>query len=277
MLLPIPFFPFVLSPAVLPMRYHYKAVMRSFGDSFLRTASIITEKKLAAPAAHSSVSSAPPMPPLAVLFLLAAGAAPAAATVEDPAPSPSSPSPQPSPPPHKNATLAEVLPLYGLPPGIFPSTVTSFSVATNGSLVVDLASPCYVHFEYLTYFQPRVTGVLRYGSLTDLSGVQVRRFLVWFNVIRVKVDLPPPSRYVYLDIGWITRKLPAADFQSLHACEDSKRCRLSSALAAVAQWYQVSWEDFVSPSVSCAACFQAIRCVGLLLCFAGKFSPGLEI
>jgi hypothetical protein len=38
--------------------------------------------------------------------------------------------------------------------------------------------PCYVHLEYLTYFQPRVTGVLRYGSLTDLSGVQVHRFLV---------------------------------------------------------------------------------------------------
>ncbi|KAK3149668.1 hypothetical protein QOZ80_3AG0220660 [Eleusine coracana subsp. coracana] len=177
------------------------------------------------------------MPPLALLFLLlAAGAGPAAASAEDPAAPPSSP-----PPPHKNATLAELLPLYGLPQGIFPSTVTSFSLATNGSLVVDLAGPCYVHFEYLTYFEPRVTGVLRYGSLTDLSGVQVRRYLVWFNVIRVKVDLPPPPRYVYLDIGWITRKLPAADFQSIHACEDSK-CRLSSALAAAAQWFQ----DFVA-------------------------------
>ncbi|GJN23671.1 hypothetical protein PR202_gb11337 [Eleusine coracana subsp. coracana] len=161
------------------------------------------------------------MPPLALLFLLlAAGAGPAAASAEDPAAPPSSP-PPPSPP-HKNATLAELLPLYGLPPGIFPSTVTSFSLATNGSLVVDLAGPCYVHFEFLTYFEPRVTGVLRYGSLTDLSGVQVRRYLVWFNVIRVKVDLPPPPRYVYLDIGWITRKLPAADFQSIHACEDSQ-------------------------------------------------------
>lgn len=187
------------------------------------------------------------MLPLALLFLLlAAGAGPAAASAEGPAapPSPSSPSP---PPPHKNATLAELLPLYGLPPGIFPSTVTSFSLATNGSLVVDLAGPCYIHFEYLTYFEPRVTGVLRYGSLTDLSGVQVRRFLVWFNVIRVKVDLPPPPRYVYLDIGWITRKLPAADFQSLHACEDPK-CRLSSALSVAAQWFQVRWAQFSSSS-----------------------------
>ncbi|XP_062212100.1 uncharacterized protein LOC133913072 [Phragmites australis] len=175
------------------------------------------------------------MPPLALLLLpllLAAGAAPAAAELANP-PSP----PPPPPPPHKNVTLAELLPLYGLPPGVFPSTVAAFSLADNGSLTVDLPGPCYVHFEYLTYFAPRVTGVLRYGSLSGLEGVQVRRFLVWFNVIRIKVDLPPPPHYVYLDIGWITRKLPAADFQSLHACEDSKRCRLSSALAVAAKWF----------------------------------------
>ncbi|EAZ28217.1 hypothetical protein OsJ_12189 [Oryza sativa Japonica Group] len=144
-----------------------------------------------------------------------------------------------SPPPHKNATLSEILPRYGLPPGLFPASVTAFSLAANGSLAVDLGGPCYAHYEYLTYFEPRVTGVLRYGSLTGLSGVKVRRFLVWFDVVRVKVDLPPPPRYVYLDIGWITRKLPADEFESPHECEDSKKCRLSSALATVAAWFQV--------------------------------------
>ncbi|CAD6206255.1 unnamed protein product [Miscanthus lutarioriparius] len=124
-------------------------------------------------------------------------------------------------------------------PGHLPSTVTAFSLASNGSLTVDLAGPCYVHFEYLTYFEAHITGVLRYGSLSDLQGVQVRRFLIWYNVVRIKVDLPPPPRYVYIDIGWITRKLPADDFQSLHACEDSRRCRLSSALAVAAKWFQV--------------------------------------
>lgn len=163
-------------------------------------------------------------------------------------PPPPSPTPTPStppPPPEKNETLYELLPLYGLPAGLFPSSVTAFSLADNGSLTVDLAGPCSVHFEYLTYFEARVTGVLRYGSLTDIDGVQVRRFLFWFDVERVKVDLPPPSRYVYLDIGWITRKLPASDFQTLHDCEDSKRrCRLSSALATAATWFQDFFAQF---------------------------------
>uniref|UniRef100_A0A0D3FMQ1 Uncharacterized protein n=1 Tax=Oryza barthii TaxID=65489 RepID=A0A0D3FMQ1_9ORYZ len=103
---------------------------------------------------------------------------------------------------------------------------------------IDPAPSLKKEVKYLTYFEPRVTGVLRYGSLTGLSGVKVRRFLVWFDVVRVKVDLPPPPRYVYLDIGWITRKLPADEFESPHECEDSKKCRLSSALATVAAWFQ---------------------------------------
>lgn len=175
---------------------------------------------------------------LLVLHLLAAGVATAAEPADPLASS------TPPPPPHENATLAELLPLYGLPPFIFPSTVTAFSLADNGSLTVDLAGPCYLHIEYLTYYAPRVTGVLRYGSLSDLEGVQVRRFLIWLNVVRIKVDLPPPPRYVYLDVGWVTRKLPASDFQSPHACEDSKRCRLSSALAVAAKWFQDFFAQF---------------------------------
>ena len=155
---------------------------------------------------------------------------------------PPTPDPLPLPPPQeKNTTLYKILLRYGHLAGHFPSSVTVFLLADDGNLTVNLTGPCSVHFEYLTYFDARVTGVLRYGSLTDLQGVQVRRFLIWFDVVRVKVDLPPPSRYVYLDIGWITRKLLATDFESVHDCEDSnrRRCRLSSALATAATWFQV--------------------------------------
>uniref|UniRef100_A0A0D3G4M6 Uncharacterized protein n=1 Tax=Oryza barthii TaxID=65489 RepID=A0A0D3G4M6_9ORYZ len=174
--------------------------------------------------------ASPMPPPLLLLFFLLAGAG-ATTAVEEP--------PAALSPPHKNATLSEILPRYGLPPGVFPTSVTAFTLAANGSLAVDLQGPCYAHYEYLTYFEARVVGLLRYGSLTNLSGVKVHRFLVWFDVIRVKVDLPLPPHYVYLDIGWITRKLPADEFESPHKCDDSKKCRLSSALATAAVWFQV--------------------------------------
>ena len=82
------------------------------------------------------------------------------------------PDPLPLPPPQeKNTTPYEILLRYGLLAGLSPSSVTVFLLADDGNLTVNLAGPCSVHFEYLTVFDVRVTGVLRYGSLTDLQGV----------------------------------------------------------------------------------------------------------
>uniref|UniRef100_A0A8I6XBV9 Uncharacterized protein n=1 Tax=Hordeum vulgare subsp. vulgare TaxID=112509 RepID=A0A8I6XBV9_HORVV len=152
----------------------------------------------------------PPTSLLLLLLLLAGGAA-----AEPPAP---------APPAARNETIYDILPLFGLPAGVFPANVHRLLARRQR--------------------QPRRRP--RRALLRALRGVQVRRFLVWFTVVRVKVDLPPPPRFVYLDIGWITRKLPAADFQSLHPCEDSKRrgCRLSSALAAAAAWFQDFFAQF---------------------------------
>ncbi|KAF3322044.1 hypothetical protein FCM35_KLT13185 [Carex littledalei] len=124
-----------------------------------------------------------------------------------------------------NATIYDILPLYGLPPGIFPDTVTSFSLSSDGALSVNLSGPCYVDFDYLLYYAPTITGFLHYGSFVDLSGIQARRFLIWFDVDRIKVDLPPPSNYIYFDVGWITRKLGVDQFLTIHSCKSS--CRLS--------------------------------------------------
>lgn len=94
-----------------------------------------------------------------------------------------------------NATIYSVLPLYGLPPGIFPATVTAFSLEEGGALTVNLSGPCYVEAGTQLYYAPTVTGVLRYGSLSDLHGLQTRRFLIWLDVDRIKVSpsLVPPS------------------------------------------------------------------------------------
>ncbi|KAJ8499885.1 hypothetical protein OPV22_010437 [Ensete ventricosum] len=74
--------------------------------------------------------------------------------------------------PSNGTTIYDLLPQYGLPPGIFPDTAKSFSVASNGRFVVDLYRPCYVDFEYLVYYASRVSGVLRYGAIDNLEGVQ---------------------------------------------------------------------------------------------------------
>ncbi|KAK8968135.1 hypothetical protein KSP40_PGU001093 [Platanthera guangdongensis] len=115
-------------------------------------------------------------------------------------------------------TVFELLTKFGLPPGLLPNTVTSFSLTDNGDFEVNLSGKCYVNFEYLVYYESKITGVVRYGEISDLKGIQVRRFLVWFNVESIKVDLPL-SKYIYFDVGWITKKLSIEQFTTVHSCQ----------------------------------------------------------
>ncbi|KAJ3687239.1 hypothetical protein LUZ61_016403 [Rhynchospora tenuis] len=138
-----------------------------------------------------------------------------------------------------NTTIYDILPKYGLPPGIFPDTVTSFSLSEDGALSVNLSGPCQVEFDYLVSFDATITGVLRYGVLDCLKGIQARRFLIWFDIDRIKVDLPP-TNYIYFDVGWITRKLGVDQFLTIHSCKSS--CRVSRTINGAFQWAK----DFVT-------------------------------
>ena len=124
-------------------------------------------------------------------------------------------------PASNGTTIYELLPMFGLPPGLLPDTVRSFSLSRNGRFQVELESPCYVDFEYLVYYDTNITGVIKYGGIDELKGIQVRRFLLWFDVDAIKVDLPP-SDYIYFEVGWITKKLRVDQFQTVHSCYKEK-------------------------------------------------------
>ncbi|KAK9170536.1 hypothetical protein Syun_002676 [Stephania yunnanensis] len=120
---------------------------------------------------------------------------------------------------NNNATVHDVLAEHGLPPGLLPDSVKSYSLTEEGQFVVDLENTCYVQFEYLVYYDRRITGVLKYGSITELKGIEVKRFFLWLNVDEIRVDLPP-SDSIYFKVGWINKKLDVKQFESLHSCGD---------------------------------------------------------
>ncbi|KAG0460386.1 hypothetical protein HPP92_020278 [Vanilla planifolia] len=137
--------------------------------------------------------------------------------------------PPPSYPPTNGTTVYELLSKFGLPPGLLPSTVTSFSLSNNGDFEVNLAGECYVDFEYLVYYEPKITGSVSYGSISGLKGIQVRRFLIWFDVDSIKVDLPPAG-YIYFNVGWITKKLRIQQFESIHSCRSNVLADITEGL-----------------------------------------------
>ncbi|KAJ8770128.1 hypothetical protein K2173_011223 [Erythroxylum novogranatense] len=116
-------------------------------------------------------------------------------------------------------SMFDVLPKYGLPSGLLPSTVSNYSLADDGRFVVSFENPCYVQFDYLVYYYKQITGRLSYGSITDLKGIQVRRLFLWFDVDEIKVDLPP-SGSIYFKVGIVNKKLDVDQFKTVHSCQD---------------------------------------------------------
>lgn len=116
--------------------------------------------------------------------------------------------------------VSEVLAKYGLPIGLLPDSVKSYSVADDGSFTVELDSPCYVQFNYLVYYEKTVTGKLSYGQITDLDGIQAKEFFIWVNVIGIKVDLSS-ANYIYFNVGLLSKKIEISWFESVPTCKNS--------------------------------------------------------
>lgn len=119
-------------------------------------------------------------------------------------------------------SVHDLLPKYGLPTGLLPESVTSYTLSNDGRFVVYLDGPCYIQFDYLVYYERQITGKLQYGSITELKGIQVQRFLLWLDVDEIRVDLPPADN-IYFQVGFVNKKLDVDQFQTVHSCRGKKR------------------------------------------------------
>ncbi|PRQ35582.1 hypothetical protein RchiOBHm_Chr5g0081571 [Rosa chinensis] len=145
----------------------------------------------------------PGLIPILLLLLLSTAASPSLSLSSD-----------------SSASVFELLPKYGLPSGLLPASVSNYTLsADDGRFVVVLEKPCYIQFEYLVYYETRITGKLSYGAITELKGIQVQRLFFWFDVDEIRVDLPP-SDSIYFTVGIINKKLDVDQFQSVHSCRD---------------------------------------------------------
>jgi len=121
------------------------------------------------------------------------------------------------------SSVYDILPQFGLPKGLLPDGVVNYTFSPEeGNFVVDLEKPCYVQFDYLVYYEKRITGTLKMGSITNLKGIQVKRFLFWFDVDEIKVDLPPRDS-IYFQVGLINKKLKVDQFQTVRSCNSGVR------------------------------------------------------
>ncbi|KAI4317502.1 hypothetical protein L6164_025366 [Bauhinia variegata] len=110
----------------------------------------------------------------------------------------------------------ELLPKYGLPKGLLPNNVKSYTLSDDGSFRIFLKSSCYVQFAELVYYDEEVKGKLSYGSITDVSGIQAKKLFLWLPVTAIKAD--PDTGMIQFFGGAISEKLPAKQFEDIPEC-----------------------------------------------------------
>ncbi|CAN6457881.1 unnamed protein product [Victoria cruziana] len=108
--------------------------------------------------------------------------------------------------------IHEILRSRGLPEGLFPKSVKSFSLDESGRLDVYLDRPCYAKFENRVLFDSVVRANLSYGALTGMAGLTQEELFLWLPVKDIKVE-DPGSGVILFDIGVAHKQLSISLFE----------------------------------------------------------------
>lgn len=117
------------------------------------------------------------------------------------------------------SSVHDILAKFGLPKGLLPDTVTSYSLSEDGEFQLELERSCYVHFDDLVYYEKKITGKLSYGAISDLTGIQAKKLFIWVSVTGIEMD--PGSDEIEFHVGFLSEKLPAKQFEEIPTCKKS--------------------------------------------------------
>ncbi|KAH9740718.1 hypothetical protein KPL70_002316 [Citrus sinensis] len=108
----------------------------------------------------------------------------------------------------------DLLPLYGLPKGLIPSDIKSYTLdKSTGSFSIEMTRTCYVHFQQLVWYDKHIKGKLSYGAVHDVSGIQAKKLFLWLPV--TGIETVKNSDVLRFFVGALSEDLPAEQFQEI--------------------------------------------------------------
>ena len=113
--------------------------------------------------------------------------------------------------------MHDLLPEYGLPKGLLPDNVKSYSLSNDGSFEIQLQSTCYVQFDRLVYYDKTIKGKLSYGKVSDVSGIQAKKLFLWVSVTGIVVH--PDRDTIEFQVGFLSEELSAKQFEAVRSCD----------------------------------------------------------
>ena len=117
-----------------------------------------------------------------------------------------------------STSIHDLLRSKGLPAGLLPEEIKSYTFSENGRLEVFLESPCLTKYENRVYFEQVFTANLTYGSLIGVEGLQQEELFVWLPVKDIIVD-DPSSGLILFDIGLAYKQLSFSLFEVPPHCK----------------------------------------------------------
>lgn len=119
---------------------------------------------------------------------------------------------------HSNAiSIHDFLRQNGLPGGLFPKDVKSYTISETGLLEVYLESPCLAKFDTMAYYESVVRGNLTYGGLKGVEGFSQEELFLWLPVLDIILD-DPLSGVILFDIGLAHKQLSLSLFEDPPDC-----------------------------------------------------------
>ncbi|KAI3466188.1 hypothetical protein Pfo_022851 [Paulownia fortunei] len=122
-----------------------------------------------------------------------------------------------------SSSIHDLLKSMGLPPGLLPKEVKSYTLSGSGLLQVYLDGPCLTKFDTMAFYESELRANLTYGSLTGVEGLSQEELFLWLPVKDIIVD-DPSSGLILIDIGVAHKQL------SLSLFEDPPDCSTKSGL-----------------------------------------------
>ncbi|KAK8942938.1 hypothetical protein KSP39_PZI009336 [Platanthera zijinensis] len=120
------------------------------------------------------------------------------------------------------ASIHTLLREYGLPPGLLPKAVESYTLdRITGLLEVRLDRPCYAKYDGLAFFDQVVRGNLSYGAIRSVSGLKQEELFLWLPVRGILVS-NPSSGVILFDIGVARKQLSLSLFEVPPDCKPER-------------------------------------------------------
>ncbi|KAA3452992.1 DUF538 domain-containing protein [Gossypium australe] len=115
-------------------------------------------------------------------------------------------------------SIHDLLLSRGLPKGLLPKEVKSYTLSDNGTLEVFLDEPCLTKYENRVFFDSVVRANLSYGSLIGVVGLSQEELFLWLPVKDIIVD-DPKSGLILFDIGLAYKQLSLSLFEEPPNCK----------------------------------------------------------